>query len=232
MDYKTLSNADLAAHMDSIVEEIRCRADFASEIEKVEGLLPDEISLICGEAYEMKNVKDTLVLNHYGIPTEFQVAHKDYITRRTLVLVPKKICFFSPFNVEYQNKYPDSTMDKYISTIFIGGFHPLIKKFIAESEIDCHVSGEIVKIKRKAWALSYEEMNFAEYRYAPKEGRPLDLFKENENRKKNCDGVNRYYWLRTPHSNDTNRAWSVNTDGSATDYSVSSSFGVVPAFEI
>ena len=232
MDYMALSNADLAAHMESIIDAIRCRADFASEIEKVEGLLHDEISLICGEAYEMKGVKDTLVLNHYGIPTEFLVAHKDYTAKRTLVLVPKKICFFSPFNVEYQNKYPDSTMDKLISTIFVGGFHPLIQKFMIESEIDCHVSGEIIKIKRKAWALSYTEMNLGTHRYAPVEGKPLDLFKEDKDRVRNCDGVNRYYWLRTPLASTTSTAWRVTAGGTANSNYCSGTRGVVPALEI
>lgn len=195
-------------------------------------LTADEEMLLAGFGSDELDVGDVVKLKLFGEPTEFRVVHKNYKTDGKVVLMPENIEFFHVFNRDYANVYETSEIRDYLNRVFLSGFHPLIQDAIVKTPVECSVDDEIRVVHDKLWLPSYTEVGFDGSSYAPKEGKPFDYFDSNEKRKKVGSEWEKFWWLRTPRSNNTNRAWYVSTAGTANYNYTTHVCGVVPAFEI
>ena len=195
-------------------------------------LTADEEMLLAGFGSDELDVGDVVKLKLFGEPTEFRVVHKNYKTDGKVVLMPENIEFFHVFNRDYANVYETSEIRDYLNRVFLSGFHPLIQDAIVKTPVECSVDDEIRVVHDKLWLPSYTEIGFSGSDYAPKEGKPFEYFDNKEKRRKVGSAWEKFWWLRTPSSDSTYSAWNVSTDGTATNYTTTYDYGVVPAFEI
>lgn len=159
-----------------------------------------------------------------GTPN-YEIADKDNLVSSGVVLVRKEIYTTSSFgsNVIYAN----STLDNFINTTIYNKMSQKLRDKMMDVTFYLSGSGDIT---RKMFALSHTMAGFAN-----NEGKPLQLYTNNERRIKKLNGSAHIWWLssQTPYNR---RAWVIFKNGSDFDGAygaeVSLSMGVVPAFVI
>lgn len=117
--------------------------------------------------------------------------------------------------------YEGSNIDCYLCKNFSSVFSDTLRQQMVDSEIEITayesigVGGkDIVKIQRTIFLLSYTELNGSPSRTNPKEGVPLDYFKEIENRiALHEDGTTGSWWLRTASIARTAMVCGVSKEG-------------------
>lgn len=192
--------------------------------------LTAETILADGYGYKKYNVGDTVTLKYNGADTTFRVVHKNYKTANKIVLMSENILEDKQWHSSSANNYSSSSIRTYLNSTVLGRFSSAIQNTIVTTSVACHDKSTAVTCKDKIWLPSYTEVGLGTNTYAPVEGSCFSYF--------STDATNRriknsnYWWLRTPYSSDSTIAWRVNTGGSGNYYSVTSSLGVVPAFEI
>lgn len=87
-------------------------------------------------------------------------------------------------------------------------------------------------LSTKIFLLSGYEVGFttSTSKYFPVDGAALSYFTSNSTRIAYYSGSAAYWWLRSPHTNNTGNVWYVNTDGSNYNNGCSNTYGVRPAF--
>lgn len=197
----------------------------------VYSMTDDEKVLVAGNGYSTYSVGDLLTLTWNNTATQFRVVHKGYKTSNKIVLVSENILAKTTWHSS-ANNYSSSNLRTYLNSTVLSGFNSLIQDAIVTTAVACHNKATAVTCNDKIWALSYAEAGLGTNTYAPAEGSALSYFNSATRRVKKYNGTADYWWLRTPYSYNTYRAWLVRTDGSADNLNVSGSYGVVPAFEI
>lgn len=197
-----------------------------------ESFSPETI-LANGLSGKFYNVGDLIELTWNGEATPFRVVHKDYYTKGKVILCSENILTTSQWNSSVNNNYSSSTLRSLLNgSSILGKFSAAIQAAMTTPAVACHNKETAVTCSDKIFAPSYAEVGFGTNQYAPVEGSAWDYFTSNDLRIKKNAGTAKTWWLRSPHTNTTDCAWNVNSNGTAYNNGVNSSCGVVPCFEI
>ena len=156
-----------------------------------------------------------------GAPN-YEIADKDNLVSGGVVLVRKNIYSKSEFGSNAN--YPNSTLDNLIKSTIYNKMPQHLRDKMMDVTFTLYKSGDIT---RKMFALTYT-MAGSGNNEGVAEGKALQLYTSHASRIKTFDGKAAYWWLssRAPFGS----AWRVNTNGSASSFDSSTSYGVVPAF--
>lgn len=143
------------------------------------------------------------------------------------------------------NKYESSDIHTYLNNTFLNLFDSNIKNVIKQVKIPYRKNGGsggtnqsgANGLSAKIFLLSGYEVGFttSDSNYYPKDGAKLSYFESgtgtsaNNKRIANLNGSAAIWWLRSPHTDVTNRVWDVSSWGSYSYSGVSNSHGIRPA---
>lgn len=137
----------------------------------------------------------------------------------------------------YLGYYKDSSIDKFLNSVFLTTLEPEIQKSIVDSEITItstsslgFVGKDTENIFRKVFLLSYTEVGRREIGMACVEGKPLKYFKDSNNIIAYHNNEAQSWWLRTSYTTDTSLAWGIGLEGTIGGGGVGNKNGVRPAF--
>lgn len=190
------------------------------------GMNTDEKVLAAGLGYLKYEVGDTVQLTYGGAKRSFIVARKDYMTQNKIVLISTDILENNVWDAGGKNNYSSSTLRTYLNSTMLKKFSAEIQAAMVTSPVPCHNGNKATTCNDKIWIPSCTEVGFSGS-YMPTEGQSLSAYKDGGLLTK--DAV---WWLRTPGTSGTSFAWSVTAKATASMYGVTSSNGVVCAFEI
>ena len=135
--------------------------------------------------------------------------------------------------------YANSDIHSYLNNTFVNLFDSDIKSAINQVKIPYRAgSGSSTTVtsgssglSAKVFLLSYTEVGFSGNSYAPVEGAVLSYFNGAADSKRvaKLNGTATRWWLRSPGTINASSAWSVDSDGSDSNYYVTRSVGVRPA---
>lgn len=224
-----VANADVIATIGANADAVAICSKDATLAAALIDYMDDESVLAAGLGYQKYAVGDEVTLNWYGNPTTFIVTEKDYLTSGKIILHSKNPLGTAVWGngSTNLNSFSGSNLRAYLNSEILSGFSDRIQAAMTTPSISCHDKSTAVTCKDKVWALSYAEVGLGTNTYAPVEGKKMSYFSSATQRSKG-----NYWWLRTPYSNDTNYAWYVYADGTATSNGTTTAYGVVPAFEI
>ena len=138
---------------------------------------------------------------------------------------------------DHSSEYENSPIDKYLSSDFLSMFSDEISNQIISTEIEVTSKEALYQagkdthtITRKAFLLSFSEVNYDEHSMAAEEGVSLSYFSDDQSRIAYKDGKPCSWWLRTPYTNYDSVTWSVGADGMKTELSSATENGIRPAF--
>lgn len=178
----------------------------------------------------------TIKLNENGSPVEFYVAKQDYEAAlngagRTLVVRTRCVGTVQ-WSTSGTNAYAENYLDTWLNSEYKGRLDAGVQTAI-ESTKFYYTPGNgnttIGVLNRAVFALSYSELGYS-HSSANQEGSALGIA-EKLVPGKNDSGSTVPEWTRTPAINDTNRAWYIDSNGSATSYCHVSNY-VHPAFAL
>ena len=149
----------------------------------------------------------------------YEIADINNLVPGGVVLVRKNIYSTSTFGNGAQ--YADNTLDNLIANTIYYKMPQKLRDKMMDVSFNLSGSGDIT---RKMFALTYTMAGFGNNNGVA-EGKALQLYTSNASRVKAAG-----WWLSSQYSSD--RAWYVNTDGSAYSNRPSNTSGVVPAFAI
>ena len=194
----------------------------------------DDYILANGYGYAFYEVGDIVNLTYDGIKTPFRVVHKNYLVDNTIVLVSENILVNYNWHSSNTNNYSSCALRTYLNGTILGKFSSAIQSAIRSVPVSCHNKSTAVTCTDKIWALSFAEVGLGTNQYAPVEGYALDYFARGgaNARIKSLNGSVSTWWLRTPYSYNSTRAWHVITDGYSNYHYCNNSNGVVPALVI
>ena len=158
-----------------------------------------------------------------GTPN-YEIADKDNLVSGGVVLVRKNIYSKSEFGSNAN--YPNSTLDNLIKTTIYDRMPQKLRNKMMDVTFALYKSGDIT---RKMFALTYT-MAGSGNNNGVAEGKALQLYTNHARRIKKFNGSAYYWWLSSRDSYAS--AWRVTTNGSASTFDSSTSYGVVPAFVI
>lgn len=140
------------------------------------------------------------------------------------------------------NSYKASTIHSYLNSTFLGLFDSNTQNTIKQIKIPyingtggSAVASGANGLSAKIFLLSGYEVGVGDESYVPQDGVKLDYFNQNASAdSKRIAYLNdsaTYWWLRSPHTNNTSRVLGINTNGSlaAGDASYSADSGIRPA---
>lgn len=144
------------------------------------------------------------------------------------------------------NKYESSDIHTYLNNTFLNLFESNIRDAIKQVKIPYRKNGGsggtdqsgANGLSAKIFLLSGYEVGWttSDYSYFPVDGAKLSYFESgtgtsaNNKRIANLNGSAANWWLRSPHTGDTNYVWLVYSNGNYNYYSLaSSSLGIRPA---
>ncbi len=132
--------------------------------------------------------------------------------------------------------YDSSAVDRYLSGEFIELFPKETQEKMMYAEVETAsdealytLGNQTHFIQRRAFLLSYKELNYSKLYMAPDEGKPLACFTSDSSRIAYREGVPCSWWLRTPYTNYDSVTWCVGGDGVKTDVSSDTVNGIRPA---
>lgn len=190
------------------------------------------------------SVGSSVYLNVNGAKTEFLVVHQglpsslyDSSCDGTWLLM-KDIYESRAFD-STDHDYENSDIHSYLNNTFVNLFDSGIKSVIKQVKIPYRagsgtsttVTSGSSGLSAKVFLLSYTEVGFRFNSYAPVEGVVLSYFNGAAYSKRvaKLNGSAVSWWLRSPYTRNTSRAWIVFSDGSLSHNLVTSSLGVRPA---
>ena len=162
-----------------------------------------------------------------GTPT-YEIADKDNLVSGGVVLVRKNIYSNSAFGST--DNYPNGTLDNLIKTIIYNNMPQKLRDKMMDVTFRLFVVPSIEDITRKMFALTRTMAGLGN-NGGVAEGKALQLYTSDASRVKTFNGSASNWRLSSMNAADGG-VWVVLTNGSATNYSSSSSYGVVPAFVI
>ena len=162
-----------------------------------------------------------------GTPT-YEIADKDNLVSGGVVLVRKNIYSNSAFGST--DNYPNGTLDNLIKTIIYNNMPQKLRDKMMDVTFKLRLVSGLEDITRKMFALTRTMVGLGN-NGGVAEGKALQLYTSDASRVKTFNGSASNWRLSSLHNADGG-VWVVLTNGSATNYSSSSSYGVVPAFVI
>ena len=200
-------------------------------------------------ALSTKAVGSTVKLNVNGAAKEFIVVHQgkpssvyDDSCNGTWLLM-KDIYESRQWHSSNVNKYESSTIHTYLNGTFLNLFDADIKAQIKTVKLPYRKGGGsggttqqgANGISAQIFLLSGPEVSFTHSYMDSGEGAVLSYFNgcattaADSKRIAYLNGTAAYWWLRSPHTSNTGRAWRVNSGGSYGSYYCSFSYGIRPA---
>ena len=158
-----------------------------------------------------------------GTPN-YEIADKDNLVSGGVVLVRKNIYSNSRFGLNL--KYPNGTLDNLIKTTIYNRMPQNLRDKMMDVTFTLY---GLANITRKMFALTYTMVGFGNNNGVA-EGKALQLYTSNASRVKTFNGSTSNWWLSSRNKGDGSRY--VNNAGTASYYTPSSTYGVVPAFVI
>lgn len=155
---------------------------------------------------------------------DYEIADINNLVSGGVVLVRKNIHSNSAFGST--DSYPNGTLDNLINTTIYNNMPQKLRDKMMDVTFGLLTVSGIEDITRKMFALTRTMAGFG-----GSEGKALQLYTSDASRVKTFNGSASNWRLSSQHIADGG-VWVVQTDGSATNYSSSSSYGVVPAFVI
>ena len=153
----------------------------------------------------------------------YEIADINNFVSGGVVLVRKNIHSKSAFGSS--TAYPGGTLDNKMTSIY----HSLPEKLQSKLMAAPYALEGSGSITRKVFALTYTMAGYGANN-GTTEGKALQHYTSNANRIKTYNGSADFWWLSS--RNNTFYSRYVGTDGTASSYLPSDSFGVVPAFII
>ncbi len=137
---------------------------------------------------------------------------------------------------DYSSEYENSPIDAYLSSEYLDLFSDEMMEYILSIDIEVTSKEALYQagknthtITRKAFLLSYAEVNYSEHSMAPNEGTTLSYFTDDQSRVAYRNGEPCSWWLRTPYTGYDSVTWSVGGNGVKTELSSATENGVRPA---
>lgn len=157
-------------------------------------------------------------LRENGILTEFYVAKHNYepeLNGAGRTLLVRKTCYDKRlWNQETVSAYAGSTMDAWLNGAYLAMLEPRVQSAIEETGFFYTVGGgdsAVTTLRRKVFLLSVTELGGV-HPYANREGSPLP--DPEYLQIATVDGYPWVQWTRSPHTGETEYAFSLSTDGS------------------
>lgn len=198
-----------------------------------------------------KAVGSTVKLKVNGTAKEFIVVHQgkpsslyDDSCNGTWLLM-KDIYETRQWHSSDVNKLESSTIHSYLNSTFLNLFESNIKDAIKQVKIPYRKNGGSGGTNQsganglscKIFLLSGYEVGWttSDNQYFPVDGAKLSYFESgtgtsaNNKRVANYNGSATYWWLRSPHTDNTNNVWRVNSNGNGHGNYASYSNGIRPA---
>ena len=158
-----------------------------------------------------------------GTPN-YEIADKDNFVSGGVVLVRKNVYSKSAFGSN--TNYPNSTLDNLIKTTIYNEMPQKLRDKMMDVSFTLSGSGDIT---RKMFVLTHTMVGFGNNNGVA-EGKALQLYTSDANRKKTFNGSTSSWWLSSRYSSDYVRF--VSGGGSDQLLGPSNASGVVPAFAI
>ena len=141
------------------------------------------------------------------------------------------------------NDYANSTIKAYLNSTFLARFDANIQAQIKQVKIPYRpgsgtsqtVNSGANGLSCKIFLLSDREVGYTQSNvngYIVNDGAKLDYFKDGNGTSEKIAKLNgsaTLWWLRSPYTLSATSAWSVNSDGSASNYGCTNTYGVRPA---
>ena len=154
----------------------------------------------------------------------YEIADINNLVPGGVVLVRKNVYSNSAFGST--DSYPNGTLDNLIKTTIYNNMPQQLRDKMMDVTFKLLTVSGTEDITRKMFALTRTMAGFG-----GSEGKALQLYTSDASRVKTFNGSASNWRLSSQHIADGG-VWVVCPDGSATNYSSSSSYGVVPAFVI
>lgn len=141
------------------------------------------------------------------------------------------------------NDYANSTIHSYLNSTFLNLIDADIRAQIKQAKIPYRpgsgtsqtVNSGANGLSAKIFLLSDREVGYTQSnvnQYIVNDGAKLSYFQDGNGTSEKIAKLNgsaTYWWLRSPHSNDSTHAWDVGSDGGANGDGCSGTYGVRPA---
>lgn len=169
-----------------------------------------------------------------GLYVPYIVLSSDY--KGQVLLLRKNIMNHFKAIGNYSAEYQNSSIDQYLSSEYLSLFPDEFVEKIVTVDIEVttkdslySTDGETETISRKAFLLSYTEMNYSEHSMAVTEGKALRYFSDDKSRIAYWGNKPSGWWLRTPYTGYDSVTWAVDGSGMKTELSSSYENGIRPA---
>ena len=217
------------------------------------GIVPQMTVPSAGTPISEFTVGSTVKMNVNGVATDFLIVHQglpsslyDESCNGTWLL-KKDIYESRQWHSSNKNTYSAATIHSYLNSTFLGLLDSDIQAVVKQVKIPYvngtgsggSVASGANGLSAKIFLLSGYEVGFTTSvnSYFPVDGAKLDYFESGDtfggtNRAKRIAYLNStatYWWLRSPHINNTDSAWFVNDIGGYGHLSCSGSYGIRPA---
>lgn len=184
--------------------------------------------------YEEELFEKEIYLLEDGQYIPYILVSNDYYGNKLLLRrdVMDKDMFIDEYSAEYENSF----IDNYLCSAFLDLFEDNVQQKMAEVPVEVtsieslYTAGkQTYTINRKAFLLSFSEVDCGEHGMAATEGEPLDFFTTEENKIAFKNGGPYSWWLRTPYTGYESVSWGISDGGARVELSSSSENGIRPA---
>ena len=250
-EYDTLYPASTSDQIEGLLEETTKTAFGLSA-----SAVPDDIfqklanAITLNSTYGNLAVGSTVQLNVNGTPTNFIVVHQgnpdpsmyDESCNGTWLLMQD--CYESrQWNNSDNNSYKASIIHTYLNDTFLNLFDADIREVIKQVKIpyvngtgNSAVASGSSGLSCKIFLLSGREVGFStsDNQYFPNDGAKLSYFESGtgssalNKRIAKLNGSAAFWWLRSPCTSSTSRAWFVDSGGGYDGYGCTFSCGIRP----
>ena len=180
--------------------------------------------------------EDIIKLNEGGSPVEFYVAKHDYesgLNGAGRTLVVRKDCYDSRvWDAGRVNAYASSDLDSWFNSTYKNMLDADIRSLIGTTKIRYtpgNGNNTVGTLERAIFALSVTELGRS-HTYANTEGFALPIASTLRIAYRNGSATTQ--WTRSPYTNDTDYACSLDSNGNANTKICSSSLGSRPCFTL
>ena len=207
---------------------------------------------VLGTSIGNLDVGTEITLNENGEPINYLIVNQGIPENSALYdsscdgtwLLRKDIAETRQWHSSNSNSYKASTIHTYLNGTFLNLFDTNIREEIKQVKIpyvngtgNSAVASGSSGLSCKIFLLAGREVGFStsDNRYFPNDGAKLSYFESgtgssaNNKRIAKLNGSATSWWLRSPYTDRTNRAWCVGSDGSYLNDICASSYGIRPA---
>lgn len=214
------------------------------------GIVPTLKAPVTGVLASSLAVGSTVKLMENGVAAEYLVVNQGIPSASSLYdascdgtwLLRKDLYEERAWHSSNSNSYKASTIHSYLNSTFLGLFDSDIQAAIKEVKIpyvngtaNSAVASGANGLAAKIFLLSGYEVGWTRSTdsYFPIDGACLSYFSgtaaTDSKRIGYLNGMATIWWLRSPYTSNTDRAWSVEFNGRCNYYRCSNSYGIRPA---